>query len=224
LADDFSKFWIDGLIPDEQVNKQRIVETLHAKGLDDTKYNVSQEQSNKKRRLEKATKDFLQSLDEIDSFYQEVKRKNLSNYNLIVNFNIVMFVVGVALLIVSSAYSILNQKIDNITLVTAGLGAANFIAIFLINPQIRIRRMHSDFVQMGIIYNTWLHQAQSAWLPLIRSDFADDQIVIFQRSMGRFSSTAIRAIEKYTEGLAEVEVTQDKKDKETAGDERTAGQ
>jgi hypothetical protein len=221
LSDDsanneLSDFWIDKVPPMErETNEKRTFG-----GASDVlarSRQVSEEAEDRapKRPSEKSTKAtqaFLRSLNGVEKTFRNLNRKSDLNYTLIVSLNATMFIIGAALLglaaylAISSVQNPSSNGQDNgnnsnsaTTATIGGIGIADIVTILLVNPQARIRKMHSDFIQMNIIYNTWMHQMQSAFLRLRNAEFADNDVSEFQQSLGKFSASAIRAIEKYTE-------------------------
>lgn len=203
----FPDFWLDKVPPTEARGKRAndVAHGLLARSLneeDHTAKKPSEKSTN-------ATRAFLSSLKGVEKSFQNLNRKSDLNYTLIVALNVTMFIIGGALLVIAAYLAISgtqNHSADGqdnnnstTTATIGGIGIADIVTILLVNPQTRIRKMHSDFIQMNIIYNTWMHQMQSAFLRLRNAEFADEDVLEFQQSLRKFSASAIKAIEKYTE-------------------------
>ncbi len=183
-----SKFWIEDFEVGPQIKNEDTIE----RGLKPVAPGTEE-------RDAKVRKSFARSLEEADKRRAEIRSKQLWNYYLIIILNGVLFATGLAFMFIALNYSVANKTVDFITALTTGLGMANFIAVFFVNPQERIRKMNSDFVQMDILYDTWVQQTMTAMAGLIKEDFSSDERERFQTLLAKFSAGIVKAIEDYTE-------------------------
>ncbi len=73
--------------------------------------------------------------------------------------NIVIVVIGTILVAFSLVLSAI-QGANPSTVTYAGLGIADFIALFFVDPQKRLLKLLGDFGQVTLIYKTWMQQVQ----------------------------------------------------------------
>ena len=131
---------------------------------------------------------------DMDVAFNNVKEHIESNYRLNVRINKAIVILGVVLLSTSIVYSWI-RGVDLFTTITSGIAVADFVALFLYNPQTKIRRVLGDLVQMQVIYRTWAFQTIVATLLFIRNKNNDAEVKIFQDSLGTFAKQAVDAIE-----------------------------
>lgn len=113
----------------------------------------SASQSKKTRHSHK--KDMWTIMDE--SFQRTLNEARIAyrtNYIL----NIVIVTIGVILLASSLVFA-WTRGLNPDTITFAGLGIADFTAVFLVNPQFRIQQLLGDWEQMQVIYRTWYDQS-----------------------------------------------------------------
>jgi len=77
----------------------------------------------------------------------------------VVNFylNIIIVVIGIFLLLIAVGQSIL-QGIDFLSVTFGSLGVANFVAVFLLNPQSRLQENLCKLSQMNVILGNFLYE------------------------------------------------------------------
>ena len=144
--------------------------------------------------LEAAERDLEADLRGLDVLIEGIQKKNDRNYESIRSINIAIVIAGLALLAVSVIEGAI-RGVDEFSALTSGIAVADFVAIFLVNPQSKIKKVLNDFGQSEIIYRTWVSQVRTAFQMLIRSDFSDAQIIQFQNALSRFSQEAVSQIE-----------------------------
>lgn len=138
---------------------------------------------------------FIQSTDDLLSGFEESMNLSKSNYLLINAINIIIVFFGIVLLSFSIYYSWVSQKFELFSAITAGLGVTDFMALFLVNPQTKIRKNLADLVQMRMIYNAWINESYSAYLSLAINGYGADNILKYQNSLNTFTTNAVNLIE-----------------------------
>ena len=146
-----------------------------------------------------AVKDFEDSLEAMKKILKDALQRNTTTHTMIVGVNLVMVGIGVGFVIISIWYSVANNTINEITLSSAGLAVADFVAIFLINPQERIKKSLTNFVQLGIICNSWSNRTQASFVLFLNSQQTKDDVELFQRTIDKIADDAVHAVEESVE-------------------------
>ena len=125
---------------------------------------------------------------------EEVEAASTRNYQLIIAINVAIVVAGIALLIFSIFYS--WARGDSLFgAITSGIAVADFVAVFLFNPQTRVRKVLGDKVQMQIIYRTWMNQAVAAYANLVKENYSAEAIDKFQDDLKNHAKESVNLIE-----------------------------
>ncbi len=119
------------------------------------------------------------------------------------NYWINLIIVGLGIVFLgSSLFFSFDRGIDASTLTYAGLGIADFVALFLVNPQSRIQQLIADLNQIMVIYRTWL--SQLSWIegypwesPQKLKSLSFDEIKNVNTELARIAEEALSALEKY---------------------------
>ena len=146
-----------------------------------------------------AVKDFEASLEGMKKILKDALQRNTTTHTMIVVVNLVMVGIGVGFVILSIGYSVANKTINEITLSSAGLAVADFAAIFLINPQERIKKSLTNFVQLGIICHSWSNRTQASFVLFLDSPRAEKDVQLFQKTIDEIADDAVHAIEESVE-------------------------
>lgn len=150
-------------------------------------YTVIQEQDVWK----KIDKEFTKAMDHAEKAY-------LTNYVI----NLIIVAIGIIFLL-SSLYFAYARGLDASTLTFAGLGIADFVALFLVNPQSRIQQLIGDLSQIVVISRNWKVQmtvAENYIWPPPSGDARDLKLEDIQKINAELKQTAeasLSAIEKY---------------------------
>ena len=146
-----------------------------------------------------AAGNFEASLGGMKKILKNALQRNTRTHTIIVIVNLVMVGIGVGFVIVSIAYSAIYNRIDQITLSAAGLAVADFAAIFLINPQERIKKSLTNYVQLGIICHSWSSRTQASFLLFLNSPQAKEDVQLFQKTLDEIADDVVLAIEESVE-------------------------
>lgn len=83
-------------------------------------------------------------------------------YKKITVMNTVMFIVGISLFVFAAGYAVFSRDQKIYSLVFAGLGVANFVALFILKPIEQTQNALSNLVQVEIAFmNFW--QQMTLW-------------------------------------------------------------
>jgi hypothetical protein len=120
-----------------------------------------------------------------------------TNYML----NLIIVALGI-ILVASSLVFAWARGLNPDTLTFAGLGIADFTAVFLVNPQFRIQQLLGDWEQIQVIYRTWYDQSNLVDFFTVDADgnykiFDFDQVTAVNEEMAKISQQALSAIEMY---------------------------
>jgi hypothetical protein len=125
---------------------------------------------------------------------KDVQTASTRNYQLIIAINIAIVTAGIALLSFSIFYS--WARGDSLFgAITSGIAVADFVAVFLFNPQTRVRKVLGDKVQMQIIYRTCMNQAVAAYANLVRENYSAEAIDKFQDDLKNHAKESVELIE-----------------------------
>ncbi|MFY3740641.1 MAG: hypothetical protein HMLIMOIP_001082 [Candidatus Nitrosomirales archaeon] len=143
-----------------------------------------------------AIKDLLKKhWEDMDKAFNKVKAHSEENYRLNIRINKAIVVIGIILLSTSIAYSWI-RGIDLFSAITSGIGVADFVALFLVNPQKSIRKVLGDLLQIQMIYRTWAIQVIGAVFRWIKNNDKDEEMEKLQNSLATFTRDAVELIEK----------------------------
>ena len=138
---------------------------------------------------------------EIDILFKRTlhhaERAYITNYYI----NLIIVAIGIIFLC-SSLYFSYTRGLDASTLTYAGLGIADFVALFLVNPQRRIEQLIGDLDQIQVIFRTWKDQTtlidDKVWDEHGRTVLTTfEQVKDYNKEYSRISEEALNAIEKY---------------------------
>src|SRR5215211_7887429 len=118
----------------------------------------------------KTTKEFGDTVEGMKKILTVALNRNKNMYTMIIVVNLVIVGIGVAFVIISIGHSVVNNRIDQITLASAGLAVADFVAIFLVNPQDRMRRSLTNYVQLSILSHSWSSRTQACFVLFLNSE------------------------------------------------------
>jgi len=138
----------------------------------------------------------------IDNHFRKTMHLAEQAYRTNYTINLIIVLIGIIFL-GSSLYFSYTRGIDISTLTYAGLGIADFVALFLVNPQRRIQQLIGDLSQIVVIYRTWKSQLtlteSLGWSEqsgkIILHDF--EGIKNFNTELNRITEASLNAIEKY---------------------------
>ena len=122
------------------------------------------------------------------------KEQNDKNYRALRVVNIMIIVAGLLLLGASIVRGFITG-VDAFTALGSAIAVADFVAVFLVNPQSRITGSLADSAQFDIIIQTW------GWLVVLEYDLlADSQwtepdVRKFQQNLAKYTADAIKDIE-----------------------------
>ena len=122
------------------------------------------------------------------------KEQNDKNYRTLRVINIVIIVAGLLLLGASIVRGFITG-VDVFTALGSAIAVADFVTIFLVNPQSRIAASLVDSAQFDILMQTW------GWLVVVEYDLlADSQwteqdIRKFQENLAKYTADTIKDIE-----------------------------
>jgi hypothetical protein len=71
----------------------------------------------------------------------------------------------------------------------------DFLTIFLVNPQITIRKANADTSEMEIIFDGCFNETLTAYYQLVSNGFTNSEIELFQASLSKYTNEAITLIE-----------------------------
>lgn len=138
---------------------------------------------------------------ELETFWQnanntlaEVMNRNKQNYNLNMGINIAIITLGIALLIVSVVEGVI-RGVGEFAAITSAIGVADFVSIFLVNPQTSLRKANADIAEMEIIFDGWFNETLTAFYRLVSNGFANNEIELFQASLSKYTNEAVTFIE-----------------------------
>jgi type III secretory pathway component EscR len=148
---------------------------------------------------EKAARAFETSLDGMKMIVKDALKRNKNMYTMLICVNLVIVAIGVGFVLISIVHSVLNNRIDEITLASAGLAVADFVAIFLVNPQDRMKKSLTNFVQLGILSHSWSSRIQASFILFLNSSKQQGDVTEFQTSIEKITRDTVDAIEEKVE-------------------------
>jgi hypothetical protein len=95
--------------------------------------------------------------EDIENSFKDTMHDAQVAYRTNYFLNLIIVAIGIVLL-GSSLLFAWTRGLNPDTLTFAGLGIADFTAIFLVNPQFRIQQLLGDLNQIQVIYRTWRDQ------------------------------------------------------------------
>src|SRR6185503_16051689 len=138
---------------------------------------------------------FAKLVDDIaGKMVQEFRDENRKNYRFLRRVNVVTILIGIALLISSLVIGIVHDRPDFAAAV-GGVAIADFVAVFLVNPQSRVSGLLKDFAQYELIFARWSLQLKAAFELLLASNWSDLDVEKFQLALETYTASAITAIE-----------------------------
>ena len=143
--------------------------------------------------------------DQWDYIDQQFKRTIIHAENAYrTNYWVNLIIVGLGIVFLgSSLYFSFARGIDPSTLTYAGLGIADFVALFLVNPQRRIQQLIADLNQVMVIYRTWLDQLTFTENPTWDATSGStrtlslDEAKNVNTELARIAEEALSALEKF---------------------------
>jgi len=147
----------------------------------------------------KAAREFGDSLEGMKNILKDALNRNKNMYTMLIVVNLVIVGIGVAFVIISIGHSVLNNTIDQITLASAGLAVADFVAIFLVNPQDRMKKSLTNFVQLGILSHSWSSRTQACFVLFLKSEMKQDDVKLFQTTIDEIADDTVVSIEDKVE-------------------------
>jgi flagellar biosynthesis protein FliQ len=146
-----------------------------------------------------AVEDFEVSQEAMKKLLSDALQRNTITHTMIVSVNLVMVGIGVGFVLLSIGYSVANNTINEITLSFAGLAVADFSAIFLINPQERIKKSLTNYVQLGIICHSWSNRTQASFMLFLNSPLSEKDVQLFQKTIDEIADDAVHDIQESVE-------------------------
>jgi hypothetical protein len=123
------------------------------------------------------------------------KEQNDRNYRMLRTINVVIIGVGILLLAASIVRGFISGVVDAFTALGSAIGVANFVTIFLVNPQSRITRSLVDSAQFDTIMQTWGWHVVLEYDLLAESQWTAQDINTFQQNLTKYTEDAIKDIE-----------------------------
>lgn len=146
------------------------------------------EQNRRRQEFERTMNDIAEKM------VMDFRNENTKNYTFLRRVNVVMILIGIALLGTAMIIGLIRDD-PNFAAIVGGLAIADFVATFIINPQSRITGLLKDFAQFELIFVTWSMHVKLAFEVLIRSSWTDIDIQKFQDALEKYTSSAITDIE-----------------------------
>jgi hypothetical protein len=115
----------------------------------------------------RAEEEFVAQEEMVKKVYLNALRNAERSFVLSLRINIIIVIVGIVLLAYSIIYSVFNGLGFESTAL-AGVGVADFVAIFWLNPQKKIQEALANNTKVQITYNRYMTQRE-----LILSTYAD---------------------------------------------------
>ena len=136
--------------------------------------------------------------EQIDGSFQDTLKYADQAYRTNYYINLIIVGIGIVLLASSLVFS-WTSGLNPATLTYAGLGIADFVALFLVNPQTRIQQLVGDLDQILVIYRTWRDQLDVLDTYARNKNYAltFDETVAYDSEMSRVASHALSALETF---------------------------
>jgi hypothetical protein len=122
------------------------------------------------------------------------KEQNDENYRTLRAINILIIGAGILLLAASIVRGFING-VDAFTALGSAIGVANFVTIFLVNPQSRITGSLADSAQFDTIIQTWGWHVVLEYDLLAESQWTAQDVNSFQQNLAKYTADAIKDIE-----------------------------
>jgi hypothetical protein len=153
----------------------------------------------------------------MDESFQRTLNEARIAYRTNYLLNIVIVAIGVILLATSLVFA-WTRGLNPDTITFAGLGIADFTAIFLVSPQFRIQQLLGDWEQMQVIYRTWYDQSSLIDTYNIEPTtgiykvFTLAEVTAVNDELNKIGQQAISSIEKYVGAEQTKDTTASSKD------------
>jgi hypothetical protein len=122
------------------------------------------------------------------------KEQNDKNYRVLRAINILIIVAGLLLLGASIVKGFISGA-DAFTALGSAIAVADFVTVFLVNPQSRITASLVDSAQFDIIMQTWGWLVVLEYDLLADSQWSEQDIRKFQDNLAKYTEDAIKNIE-----------------------------
>lgn len=144
---------------------------------------------------EEIAKRFDGLMDDVIKTFEDTISKAKNSYYLNVAISIIVVIFGVLLLSLSMYFGFSSKGFSPFSSITAAVGVADFVALFFVNPQTKIRRAIGDLAQMQMIYTNWCLEAYSAYENLVLNNFQIGAIQKFQETLKQVTTDSVKEIE-----------------------------
>ena len=114
---------------------------------------LDDESSRKSRMTEELDKLHVEVISSLRTSVKATQNTFRANFYV----NIIIVFLGILLILIAIMQSIL-QGIDPFSVTFGGLGVANFVAVFLLNPQSRLQENLCKLSQMNVILSNFLYE------------------------------------------------------------------
>jgi hypothetical protein len=147
---------------------------------------------NDKVRKKEKFRDVIQTTT--DSMVTYFKEQNDKNYHALRLINFLIIGAGLLLLAASIVRGFISG-VDAFTALGSAIAVANFVTIFLVNPQSRITDTLVDSAQFDTIMQTWGWHVVLEYDLLAESQWTAQDINTFQQNLEKYTADAIKDIE-----------------------------
>ena len=122
------------------------------------------------------------------------KEQNDKNYRALRFINFLIIGAGILLLAASIVRGFIIG-VDAFTALGSAIAVANFVTIFLVNPQSRITDSLVDSAQFDTIMQTWGWHVVLEYDLLADGQWTTQDIITFQQNLAKYTADAIKDIE-----------------------------
>lgn len=136
-------------------------------------------------------------IDSMDALFLDSMNRTLGNYHQNVITNWIMIVFGVILLSLSIYFGLKSDSFNPFSAITATVGIADFIALFFVNPQTRLRKLIGDLIQMRLIFASWVAEVYTEVIQIQIDNYNIDTVRKVQEAISKTTRTAVKDIEDY---------------------------
>jgi hypothetical protein len=150
---------------------------------------INQDDKNEKKRK---FRDVIQTTTQYMVAY--FKEQNDKNYRMLRIINILIIVAGLLLLAASIVRGFITG-VDAFTALGSAIAVADFVTIFLVNPQSRITGSLVDSAQFDTIMQTWGWHVVLEYDLLAESQWTAQDVNTFQQNLAKYTADAIKDIE-----------------------------
>lgn len=164
--------------------------TIKAAGI--TGITQSQLEESKKAEIQKRFDHLMGNV--IDTFNDTISKAR-QNYYLNVGISLTIVVFGCLLISLSIYFGLSQKQFEPLSAITAAIGVADFVSLFFISPQTKIRRLLGDLAQMEIIYTNWCLEAYLAYENLVSNGYTTESIQKFQEILKQVTTDSVKQIE-----------------------------